>query len=116
MVHLTVSHAIPLAANVSGVTHPGLRASDEDRQRVVAELERHTAAGRLSLDEFSERVGRVYGARTHAELGQITHDLPAVPAVSTPDRRGDQRHLLFAMALALAVIAVLGVAIAIWRK
>ena len=110
-----MSRPIPLPANVSGVTHPGLRASDEDRQRVVAELERHTAAGRLSLDEFSERVGRVYGARTHAELSQITHDLPAVTAAGVPDRRGEQRHLLLAMVLALVVIAAIGVARAIWR-
>jgi len=33
-----------------------LRAPDADRQRVIAALERHTAAGRPDLDEFTQRV------------------------------------------------------------
>lgn len=96
------------------VTHPGLRASDEDRQRTVAELERHTAAGRLSLDEFSERVGRVYSAATHGDLVRITHDLPAAPA-RTP-ARNEQRHLIIAMALALFTIAALGIVLALFKR
>ncbi|GAB3963504.1 DUF1707 SHOCT-like domain-containing protein [Plantactinospora veratri] len=58
-----------------------LRASDSDRQRVVADLQRHTEQGRLSLEEFSERVGAVYTARTLGELAIVTRDLPAAPAV-----------------------------------
>ena len=36
-----------------------VRAADADRERVLAELQRHTAAGRLSMDEFSERASDV---------------------------------------------------------
>ena len=78
----------------------GLRASDDDRMRVVADLERHTAAGRLTLDEFSERVAKALAAPTHAELTAVTSDLPAQqPAVS--------RQLLVAFLLAMGTLVVL---------
>jgi hypothetical protein len=32
-----------------------LRASDDDRDAVLRALERHTAVGRLNLDEFDQR-------------------------------------------------------------
>jgi hypothetical protein len=90
-----------------------LRASDEDRRRVAAALERHTAAGRLSLDEFTERVGRAYLASTHGELDAIIHDLPALPTPTRPAR--DQRNLVIALALALLTITALGVVLALFR-
>jgi DUF1707 SHOCT-like domain len=96
------------------VTHLGLRASDDDRQRIIAELERHTAAGRLTLDEFSDRGGLVYNAATHADLARVTHDLPAtVPAVPAPP--SDRGHLLAAFLLATITIVLLGIALALWK-
>jgi hypothetical protein len=53
-----------------------VRASDEDRERVVAALKEHCAAGRLTLDELPGRVERAYAAATHAELEELTRDLP----------------------------------------
>lgn len=50
-----------------------LRVSDADRERVVRALERHTVAGRLTLDEFAERVGRVLAAVTHDDLIRQQH-------------------------------------------
>ena len=41
-----------------------LRASDGDRERVVAFLRQHFEAGRLSEDDLSERIESAYGART----------------------------------------------------
>ncbi len=58
-------------------TEHSLRASDDDRDRLVEQLQRHAVAGRLSMDEYAERVDRVLGARTHGELAAVTHDLPA---------------------------------------
>jgi Domain of unknown function (DUF1707) len=101
---------------VSAVTHPGLRASDDDRRRVVDELELHTADGRLTLDEFSERVRLVYSAATHADLARVTHDLPAVtPQPLASPSRGEPRQLLIAMVLAIVTIAVLGMLLAITK-
>ncbi|WP_280826293.1 DUF1707 domain-containing protein [Mycobacterium sp. OTB74] len=59
-----------------------VRAADTDRERVLAQLHQHTAAGRLTLDEFSERAAAVYRARTLAELAALTTDLP--PAADAP--------------------------------
>lgn len=84
---------------------------------MVAELERHTAAGRLTLDEFTERAGRAYAAATHGDLAELTRDLPALPPPPppTPVPARDQRNLLVALALALLTIAALGLALAALR-
>jgi hypothetical protein len=63
------------------VSSPELRASDADRDRTIADLREHTAVGRLTLEEFSERADRAVGAKTLSELEEIRRDLPsAVPA------------------------------------
>ena len=68
---------------------PEDRLSDGDRQRAVELLQRHTSDGRLTLDEFSDRVGEVYAARSRAEVEPLFADLPvrAEPAVETRRRR-----------------------------
>jgi hypothetical protein len=83
-----------------------MRASDADRQRVLDALQRHTAAGRLTLDEFAERADVVYAARTLGELAAVTHDLPDTP--STVDSHARQLALAFGVAiLTLIVLALL---------
>jgi hypothetical protein len=52
------------------------RVSDADRDHVVTLLRDHCAAGRLTLDEFSERVGSALTARTRVELDTVLGDLP----------------------------------------
>jgi uncharacterized membrane protein len=47
---------------------PDLRASDQQRDRAAAEIREHYAAGRLSEDEFTERLDAVYRSRTLGEL------------------------------------------------
>jgi hypothetical protein len=64
-----------------------LRASDADRDATVAQLSESVAEGRLSLEEFNERMESAYGATTHAELEALTRDLPAVPSKPEPSRR-----------------------------
>jgi hypothetical protein len=53
-----------------------VRASDEDRERVVAALKEDCAAGRLTIEELPDRVERAYAATTLLELAELTHDLP----------------------------------------
>ncbi len=60
-----------------------LRAADADRKRVVAELERHFVDGRLSSDEYGERVSQALAARTFGELEELQRDLPVAGAPST---------------------------------
>ena len=93
-----------------------LRASDDDRDRLVEQLQRHATEGRLSLDEYSERVDRVLVARTHGELAAVMHDLPAESAVDTAlGHRESARQLIVALLVALLVLAVLGAAVAAFR-
>jgi hypothetical protein len=66
-----------------------LRASDVDRERVVAVLAEAAGDGRLTLDEHSERVQRAYKARTLGELAGLTTDL--VPAGAQPLQLDDSR-------------------------
>jgi DUF1707 SHOCT-like domain len=70
------------------VASPGeLRASHEDRDRVVEVLRVAAGDGRLTADELDERLEAALTARTYAELAAITRDLPAVPgfgAVASP--------------------------------
>ena len=52
-----------------------LRASDADRERIVALLAEAAGDGRLTLEEHAERVHRAYRARTLGELASLTEDL-----------------------------------------
>jgi hypothetical protein len=54
-----------------------VRASDAEREQTVAVLRRSFADGRLTQAELEERAGVAYAARTRAELGDLTSDLPA---------------------------------------
>jgi Domain of unknown function (DUF1707) len=56
---------------------PAIRVSDADRERVALALREHTVAGRLTLEEFSERIEGAYAARSEDELEALTADLPA---------------------------------------
>jgi Domain of unknown function (DUF1707) len=54
-----------------------LRASDADRERVVALLQVAFAEGLLTRDEFGERIGDALTARTYADLAALTAGIPA---------------------------------------
>jgi hypothetical protein len=56
-----------------------LRASDADRDRVLALLAEAASDGRLTADEHTERVQQACTARTLGELADLTKDL-AVPS------------------------------------
>jgi hypothetical protein len=88
-----------------------IRASDADRQRTVAALERHTGAGRLTLDEFAERARLAHDARTLDELAAVVHDLPAEAAAAERPRR----DLLVLFAIAAVTLVLLAVFIALTR-
>jgi hypothetical protein len=57
-----------------------LRASDADRERVIALLTEAASDGRLTLGEHSERAERACSARTLGELAALTADLAAPSA------------------------------------
>jgi hypothetical protein len=88
-----------------------VRASDDDRQKTVAALERHTGAGRLTLDEFAERARLAHDARTLGDLAAVVHDLPA----EAPPEERSRRDLLVLLAIAAATLVLLAVFIAATR-
>ncbi|PXY25393.1 DUF1707 SHOCT-like domain-containing protein [Prauserella muralis] len=86
---------------------PWIRASDADRDRVVATLRRHVGDGRLNLDEFSERAASAYRARTLNELNELTRDLPALD----PPAPRAMAHRRVPMLTWVVVAVVLGAAL-----
>ncbi len=57
--------------------NPAMRAASTDRERAVDVLKAAFAEGRLTQDEYNDRMGRAYAARTYGELATLTADLPA---------------------------------------
>jgi hypothetical protein len=78
-----------------------LRASDDERHRVVEVLGEHAAAGRITLSELEERVAQAYASTTRAELTGLTDDLPALAedrtAAEQPVRRRKPSRWYFAI-------------------
>jgi hypothetical protein len=63
-----------------------LRASDEDRDRVVDVLREALMSGRLTQDEHAERLEATLMAKTLGELEPITHDLVVPDTDPVPGR------------------------------
>jgi hypothetical protein len=57
-----------------------MRASDADRDRVIDILRAATADGRLTADEFNERMEAALASRTFRDLAPLTADLATTPA------------------------------------
>jgi len=53
-----------------------LRVSDADREETVQVLRLHHSDGRLTIDEFTERMEKAYTAKTYGDLSVLTADLP----------------------------------------
>ena len=53
-----------------------VRAGDEERDRTVEALRGHHEAGRLTAEEFAERMEAALGARYRDELPPLLADLP----------------------------------------
>src|SRR5215218_6999514 len=93
-----------------GELQPRMRAGDKDRQGVVELLGKHFGEGRLTVDEFDERVVRAHAATYLDELPGLTVDLPREPE---PQRRQARQRarvpgplvFLSAMSLAWSVVA-----------
>ena len=64
---------------------PRIRASDADRDRAAALLREHHAAGRLTAEEFHDRMNKALDATTLGELDELMADLPAIDLYQLPD-------------------------------
>ena len=79
-------------------TGPDLRIADADREAAAAFVREHYAQGRLTLEEFNQRLDAVFAATTQRQLSALTRDLPRaapaapLPATSTADGRERARR------------------------
>ena len=64
-----------------------LRVSDAEREAAVEALREHFFAGRLDVEEFTERVEQAYAARTVRELEIVERELPAAGRVAPALRK-----------------------------
>jgi hypothetical protein len=65
------------------VANPDLRASDEDRDRVAADIREHYAQGRLDRAELDERLKETFSVKTVGELDALVADLPELSLAVT---------------------------------
>jgi hypothetical protein len=63
---------------------PQMRASDADRERAAALLREHAAVGRLTTEEFDQRLDKVFAAKTIGELDGLLADLPGIDLYRLP--------------------------------
>jgi hypothetical protein len=64
---------------------PEMRASDGDRDKIASVLREHYAQGRLTTEEFDERLEQLYTSKTYGELAVLTSDLPDVDLRRLPE-------------------------------
>ncbi|MEU4622732.1 DUF1707 domain-containing protein [Actinoplanes sp. NPDC023801] len=57
--------------------------SDGDRERVAEQLQQACGDGRITLEEFSVRVGAAWAASTDVELARATDGVAATPVVGS---------------------------------
>jgi Domain of unknown function (DUF1707) len=69
------------------VARSELRASHEDRDRVVELLRVSAGDGRLTADELDERLELAMTARTYGELAKLVADLPADGSMASAPAR-----------------------------
>jgi hypothetical protein len=87
-----------------------LRTSQADREQAIDVLKAAFVQGRLTKDEFSLRVGRVFASRTYADLGALTADIPGWVTSAQPSAEHaceSGRVLSFKTALNLYEVAYL---------
>jgi len=93
--------------------HGGLRASHADHEQVIGTLKAAFVQGMLAKDEFDQRVGQAFAARTHADLAALTADLPAGLIAGQPPKpvraQGEQPVLRPGPVLAVATALYAGV-------
>ena len=76
---------------------PDLRIGDAERDVTTRQLRECFAQGRLTIDEFNDRLGQALAATTQSELDRLTQDLPPTrpspaPLPYTAGYRGDPRY------------------------
>jgi hypothetical protein len=78
---MSMTGEMPLGRDDDLPAPADLRASHEDRDRIVDLLREAAGDGRLTAEELDERLELALTARTYGELALVTRDLPAAPGL-----------------------------------
>ena len=90
-----------------GELQPRMRAGDKERQQVVEQLGKHFGEGRLTVEEFDERVIRAHASVYLDELPALTADLPREPEQYRPPPRSSRPPRRVPSGVLLVFIAIL---------
>ncbi|HEY3529150.1 MAG TPA: DUF1707 domain-containing protein [Nocardioides sp.] len=96
-----------------------LRIGDAEREAAARELGEHFAMGRITADEYTERLEQIWSARTAADLAPAFRDLPR-PRVAQQPRvastspaarrergwRPELPHIPFPFKLLVAIVVI----------
>ena len=97
---------------------PEIRIGDAEREAAVTALGEHYAAGRLTKEEYDERAGIAWTAKTNSALWPLFADLPRPqagppPRAVSPSRRSQHDHrghwlgaVMMPIFLVLVVLAI----------
>ena len=85
---------------------PDLLVTDADRARVAGELRGHFETGRLTLEEFQQRLDEAHTARTESQLRHALRQLPPakLPTVRPRDTRWRSLALQYAIVNVAAIL------------
>jgi len=95
--------------------HYDLRIGDAERDATMTLLREHFAAGRLTMDELTERIDGALAAKTQSQIDALLMDLPHIPSQRVPEAAESDAGryvvlLLLLFALATWLIAMLYIA------
>jgi hypothetical protein len=84
-----------------------VRIGDAERDATMAQLREHFAAGRLTLDELTERIDSALTAKTQRQIDSVMADLPRPPrpARVRPERQAPPQDAGRFLVLALMLFA-----------
>lgn len=63
---------------------PGFRIGDAEREAAATRLREHYAQGRLTLEEFQQRLDAAFAAKTNVDLAKVNADLPHASSYAPP--------------------------------
>src|SRR5690242_11397011 len=83
---MSLQYSLSMAESEPGgeIARSELRASHDDRDRVVELLRVSAGDGRLTAEELDERLEQAMTARTYGELARLVADLPAAGCAVSP--------------------------------
>lgn len=86
-----------------------LRVGDAERDDAARQLREHFAAGRLTFDEFLERLDAALTAKTHEQIARLMADLPRLPRPAPRPAERDEPGVLgrYAAIVLLAILVLL---------